>query len=339
VMDLVEHEFEEVRQIDKIFSSCWYKSSMVVAGTKDNKLICWKLGNKKSFEVIPLLDSGKNISPDSCGIHSVSINPSNSLLVTGATDPSELGIYDMPSFFPKHILTGHSNWSFSCAFLNDNCVISGSKDKTICLWKLNENQDRFILTPYVQKAIHQDKIRDLKVLPNLKSIATLSSDRTIKVWDQHTFGLTTTINLDGMSELVCLAYDNTSGVIAVGSKYLTSLFDIRSNTLIQSVSIQDGRIRSLNFSGNYISIGGGGGYFSFYNIRKMEYSKVNSNKEDPVFYYMTGKGWKETNTYGGHAIFTHNFDPEEKMLFVAGGPISSSCSGCYAAVWSKTKVK
>jgi len=333
-MDLVETELDEAVEFDKIFSSCWYNSNRVLAGTKSNKLLSWSFnGKKKSFEVVPLLNSGKNISPDSCGIHSISVNPSSSLLVTGAVDPSELGVYSLPKFSPEKILTGHKNWSFSCAFLNDNCVISGSKDKTVCLWKLNENQELFILPPYLRKIVHKDKIRDLKALNRLKAFATLSSDHTIKIWDQETFEMINNFYLEDMSELVCMAFDEVRGLLAIGSKLHTSLFDIRSNKLLQNISIPDGRVRSLNFYGNYVSMGGGGGYLSFYDLQKMGYSKLNSKQD--IYYYMSGKGWKESDTQGAHAIFTHNYNPEGNMLFVAGGPLNSSSLGCYSAIWSK----
>lgn len=66
----------------------------------------------------------------------------------------------------------------------------------------------------------------------------------------------------------------------------------------------------------------------------MGFSKTNS-KQDNLYHYMSGKGWKESDTQGVHAIFTHNYNPEGNKLFVAGGPLNSSSLGCYAAIWSK----
>jgi len=194
----------------------------------------------------------------------------------------------------------------------------------------------FILPTYMKKAVHKDKIRDLKVLNRLKAFATLSSDHTIKIWDQESFQMLNDFQLEEMSELVCMAFDEVGGLLAVGSKNYTSLYDIRSNALVQNITIPDGRVRSLNFYGNYIGIGGGGGYLSFYDLQKKGYAKLNSKQD--IFYYMSGKGWKESDTQGAHAIFTHSFNPDGSMLFVAGGPLNSSSLGCYSAIWSKPLV-
>jgi WD repeat-containing protein 40A len=332
-----EKDLQFISGIDKIFASKWYDNNTIFAGTKDNKLIKLVVNGKNNeMKQIPLIPSLNRVSSDCCGIHSIAINPSSNLLVTGGADPSDLGVYKLPTMTPISLLTGHENWSFACDFLNDDTVISGSRDKSVCVWRVSQDDANFYRTPIIKKLNHNHKVRDLKVINRYESFATLSSDCTLKIWNQKDFEVSKTINLEGRHDLVSMAVDDTIGIIAVGSQSKISLYDIRQNQIIKDIpSLDDGQgVRSLNIDGNIVSIGGAIGRLSFFDLIKSEYIKLNESAPEQL-YFKTGNGWKLNESSAiKHAIYTHNFNHSKTKLFVAGGPINYHDVGSYASVWS-----
>lgn len=323
INDMIEKGLD-VTKYNKIFASCWYTDDVLFLGSKDNKLIKCDLKNKKSYSYqnIPLLDSGNNISSFN-SIYSISINSSRNMLVTGATDSAELSVYSLPHMIPTNILIGHEKYCFTNAFIDDNFVVSGSFNGTICIWKLDNNMDKFILQPILQKQTYCGKIRDLKITGD-KNIVTLYKDNNVTIYDTNTFQVIFSILLDKRDkESVCIACDDYKNIIAVGSCSGTNLYDIRSKNKINEITSMHNRIRSLGFMKNIISIGESYGYLSFFDLIKMDYIKINNNN---ILYRSKNRN---------HAIFTHSFNPIEKKLFTGGGPIDMDDKGSFASIWEK----
>jgi WD40 repeat protein len=63
-------------------------------------------------------------------------------------------------------------------------LISGSKDKTLRIWDLEERKARFIVTG------HQDQINSVALTPDSRLLISSSSDKTVKVWDWDISSLT-----------------------------------------------------------------------------------------------------------------------------------------------------
>ena len=60
--------------------------------------------NKRELFSIPLLRSLQNRQPESqCGIHALAINPSQSVLATGAENTNDIAFYSLPTFDPLAI--------------------------------------------------------------------------------------------------------------------------------------------------------------------------------------------------------------------------------------------
>ena len=81
-------------EIYQVFCSQWLSHKQVIFGTKCNKLMVVDV-NTRHMDQIPSLQSSENsVPPDQeCGIHSIEINPSRTLLATGARNSNDVAVY------------------------------------------------------------------------------------------------------------------------------------------------------------------------------------------------------------------------------------------------------
>jgi len=72
-----------------------------------------------------------------CGIHFVSFNESRTILATGADSPADISLIELPSHKQIAMLEGHNDWVFGTAFLNDDVLVSCSRDSSVKLWRVS----------------------------------------------------------------------------------------------------------------------------------------------------------------------------------------------------------
>ena len=148
----------------QVFCSQWLSHKQVIFGTKCNKLMVVDV-NTRHMDQIPSLQSSENsVPPDSeCGIHSIEINPSRTLLATGARNSNDVAVYRQEisgesykaSFLFEHFLpcrfyrlptldpicvgeNAHNDWIFDQTWLDDQFLVSGSRDGSLALWRVTE---------------------------------------------------------------------------------------------------------------------------------------------------------------------------------------------------------
>lgn len=137
---LREHEYDlSSTNLNKIFTAQWLDDRRAIMGTKCNKLVLLDTQSGRQYIQNPLKShkNSRNIQ-NHCGIHSISINPSNTLLATGAEHVNDIAVYSLPSLEPVTVgYNAHSYWIFDSVWLDDQNVVSGAGDNRLALWGID----------------------------------------------------------------------------------------------------------------------------------------------------------------------------------------------------------
>jgi WD40 repeat protein len=81
-------------------------------------------------------------------------------------------------------LKGHKTWINAVTFsLDGQMIATASGDKTVILWKRDEN-DMFQATPYRVLQDHKDWVWDVAFSPDSQLIASAGKDDTVKLWNR-----------------------------------------------------------------------------------------------------------------------------------------------------------
>lgn len=356
---LMKEKEYDLGSFNKVFASKWLDDKQVVFGTKCNKLIVMDVYTGRKIQ-IPSLKSSDESTPAECpcGIHAISLNPSESLLATGGENTNDLAIYMLPTFDP--VMVGecsHSDWIFDIEWVDDEFVLTGSRDSQLALWKVDlDNLDSHVTTeasslqipeyvikkPEVVKLCDKaQKVRALCFDHNRKELGVLSLNAYFHIWDVETFSPVSSRRLFHPRENVCMAVSMDKTMYAVGSHSHINLVDPRSpNTLTTVISkYKGGGVRSLSFKGDILTIGTGVGRILFFDVAAGKYIETKAGAECSL---KVSKGWLlHDENYREffmdpiypNAIYTHQYDHTGTRLFAAGGPLPAGLWGNYSGLW------
>ncbi|CAL4063156.1 unnamed protein product, partial [Meganyctiphanes norvegica] len=345
-----------LNRINKVFCSAWLSDHQIAMGTKCNKLLVYNVNNSR-MDAIPSLRSSDAHRPidQQCGIHSIEINPSKTLLATGALNSNDIAVYRLPTLDPVCVgEKAHSDKIFDMCWLDDQLLVSGSRDTRLALWRIDDdveiNETESNLPRYthikpvkVKKCQGAEKMRAVIFNPNLVEIVALSVNAFVHVWDAERFSQKMSRKLPHAMENVCLTRKDDCSLYAIGSKSHTTLLDPRTLHHVRKVNarIQGCGIRSVSFHGDILTIGTGVGAIMFFDMRAGKYMESTMNSGRAVVLKCT-KGWVSPdeqyqdafhNMDYTPAVYTHCYDWSGMRLFAAGGPLPASLKGNYCALW------
>lgn len=343
-----EHEIK-LGRLNKIFCSTWLSDNQIAFGTKCNKLMVLDLCTQKLYQIPSLQSSPYSHPPENpCGIHSLQINPSRTLLATGALNSNDVAVYSLPTLDPVCVGEGaHNDWIFDLAWIDDEFFVTGSRDTTLALWRVqdaNPNPINYGHVPplMVRPCRNAEKVRAILYSPRNSELVALSLNAFLHQWDVRTFKWKASHKLSYSQENVCLAQQAQRNMYAIGSKsYITFLDSGTFRSVYKVPSKCTGcSVRSLSFSDDLLTIGTGIGAVLFFDLRVLKYL----DRTIPGKYcaLKANRGWVHKDAtyeqFFSHvdytpAIYTHCYDSSGLRLFTAGGPLPAGLQGNYAGLW------
>jgi len=342
-------------KFDKAFSATWIDNDEIAVATKCGCLL--RIGAETGLiqQVVspglPQVYQAMRHPPpgNPGGIHSIALSPSGNYLATGAADSTVCSVLHAKTFAAVQHFKAHHDWIFGLDWVTDVHLVTGSRDRSVRLWKVDGDRGDVVHEALYSRSVHKEKVRDVKYSPEPNRIISFSTDGDVRVWDPLDLRgiLSQSLHRDHSHELACLAVQGYQA--AVGTRDYVILMDIRTKRAYTEVQLltPDYSVRSLQFQDQLLSCGSGNGWLSFFDMRAMDFveMEISQDRGKKVLvdnHIEVGCGWLDTEGFYReyfegvavhNALYAHCWDPGLHRLFICGGPLPMGLRGCYMGIW------
>ncbi len=333
---------------NKVFAQTWLDEERFLTGSKDNSLALWTVSSRApaspAYALLRLPAPVKPLPETHGGIHSLALSQDRALLASGSGNPNEVALLSTADWSPMAVCVGHRDWVFGSTWVAEGVLWTASRDKTLRVWRVpHERPDArllpAVLSPGATLKHHSDRVRALTYAAGPRVVASLGSDRRLALWSPDSGALIRSTATRDHEDLIALECDARHGLFAVGGRDYVSFFDARTEGIVRSVQTcnRGMGVRSLCFRGDLLSVGGGLGRLSFFDLVAGRFHRFAGAEglATRSFRQVTsppaaaaGEGSDEPQ-----AVYVHRWDDAGARMFVGGGPLLLQTNGGHASLW------
>ena len=193
--------------------------STVMSGSKDKTIRVWDVATGLQKEVL---------TGHSASIYSIALSPDGSTLMSGSDD-NAIYFWDVATGERLEILRESVAGVDDIAFSPDNTIIASELGRDILLWDIATGVQKQVLTG------HTENVNSIVFSPDGGTLASGSSDDTVRVWDVAT-GQIQKILTERRTNIYRVAFSPDGGTLAGDSGGEIFLWDAATGLRKQTLS-------------------------------------------------------------------------------------------------------
>ncbi|CAF0836426.1 unnamed protein product [Adineta steineri] len=245
--------------------------SLIATGGSDRKIHIWEMNTSNGQVQQSYVLTGNNST-----VTAIDFDNEGNNLILGCSEDFACRVWGLADQRLRHTLTGHGAKVFCAKFITASLIASGSQDRTLKLWDLQNRQ-------CVRTLFAGSKCHDLVAHDASGSLISGHFDKKIRFWDSKNDS--TKCELQLQAAITSLAINREKHLLLACSRDDTlKLIELRENRVIQTFSHDDFKVTSdtikavLSPDCAYACAGGNDGSVFIWNTSTGKIEKI-FNKE------------------------------------------------------------